>query len=91
MALKSPDFRSTTLLLNVRGCHHETISRKELYRQKIGNREIVGFGLTGEPSYIDWHSFPFPSIRFREFGPELTVLEQNNNLAKNPIRRPLSY
>ncbi|XP_033214521.1 cytochrome c oxidase subunit 4 isoform 1, mitochondrial-like [Belonocnema kinseyi] len=76
MALKSPDFGSTAKLLNVRGCHHETFSRKEIYQKKIGNREIVGFGLTGEPSYIDWHSFPFPSIRFRKFGPELKALRE---------------
>ena len=32
----------------------------------IGKREVVGYGNTGEPNYIDHVNYPFPAIRFRE-------------------------
>lgn len=41
---------------------------------KIGNREIVGFGLNGEPSYIDRLERPMPAIRFKENTPDIQVL-----------------
>lgn len=56
--------------------HHEEekLSYEDHYRAKVGNRELIAFGLNGTPSYIDVFYRPFPSIRFREFGPELMVL-----------------
>ena len=74
---KSLDFRSTKFILGVRRCHAQHVCYKEYYRRKHGNREIVGYGINGTPSYYDWQTYPFPAIRFREFGPELTVLKQN--------------
>jgi len=32
----------------------------------IGSREVVGFGLNGEPLYCDTLHAPFPAIRFKE-------------------------
>ncbi|KAG1683581.1 Cytochrome c oxidase subunit 4 isoform 2, mitochondrial [Nymphon striatum] len=32
----------------------------------IGNREVVGFGLNGEPSYLDRTDAPMPAIRYKE-------------------------
>ncbi|KAB0805106.1 hypothetical protein PPYR_02076 [Photinus pyralis] len=34
------------------------------YRSRIGNREVVGYGMNGEPVYFDRPDFPFPSIRY---------------------------
>lgn len=39
----------------------------------IGNREIVGYGLNGEPQYIDRVDFPMPSIRYKESTPDIMV------------------
>ena len=41
---------------------------------KIGNREIVGFGLNGSPSYLDRLERPMPAIRFKENTPEIQVI-----------------
>ena len=39
----------------------------------IGTREVVGFGVTGDATYIDdWH-YPFPAIRFKEDKGEIIV------------------
>lgn len=38
-----------------------------------GNRELVGHGINGTPSYIDCEDYPFPAIRYRECTPELMV------------------
>lgn len=42
----------------------------------IGNREIVGFGLNGQPVYIDAHDFPFPAIRWKEPTSEINALRE---------------
>lgn len=68
-------FQKIPLMLSVRdssGCEEE-ITFEERIRARIGNREIVAYGLNGSPSYIDLNYCPCPSIRFREFGPELMV------------------
>lgn len=46
------------------------------YRVKIGNREIVGYGLNGDPAYVDHIMFPFPAIRFRETTPDVQAIQQ---------------
>ncbi|UYV83723.1 COX4I1, partial [Cordylochernes scorpioides] len=43
---------------------------------RIGNREVVGFGLNGSPSYIDHIDFPYPAIRFKEDDAELKKLRE---------------
>ncbi|XP_012271489.1 cytochrome c oxidase subunit 4 isoform 1, mitochondrial-like [Orussus abietinus] len=45
-------------------------------RAKIGNREVVGFGMNGEYSYIDRCDFPFPAIRYRECTPDFMALRE---------------
>lgn len=42
-------------------------------RALIGNREIVGYGFNGEPTYIDRSDYPMPAIRWKEPTPEITV------------------
>ncbi|XP_034947294.1 cytochrome c oxidase subunit 4 isoform 1, mitochondrial-like [Chelonus insularis] len=46
------------------------------WRHKIGNREIVGYGVNGEPTYLDLFDYPFPAVRFREITPDLQVLKE---------------
>ncbi|XP_055347983.1 cytochrome c oxidase subunit 4 isoform 1, mitochondrial-like [Paramacrobiotus metropolitanus] len=36
------------------------------YREFIGNREIVGYGWAGVPTYGDSYIWPYPAVRFRE-------------------------
>jgi len=36
------------------------------YRHKIGKREIVGYGHSGEPGYADSIIWPYPACRFKE-------------------------
>ena len=39
----------------------------------IGKREVVGYGMTGEETYIDNVHFPFPAIRFKEDDAQISV------------------
>ena len=43
---------------------------------RIGNREIVGYGLKGRPEYFDMVMFPCPSSRWEADTPETAVLRQ---------------
>ncbi|KAK8748682.1 hypothetical protein OTU49_015943 [Cherax quadricarinatus] len=43
---------------------------------KIGNRDVVGFGMNGTPSYIDRVDFPMPAIRFKENTPDIQALRE---------------
>ncbi|KAI1285300.1 Mitochondrial cytochrome c oxidase subunit [Halotydeus destructor] len=45
-------------------------------RGKIGEREVVGFGINGEYSYADRMDFPCPAIRFKEVKGELAQLRE---------------
>lgn len=44
------------------------------YTEKIGKREIVGYGCNGLPVYIDRTDYPMPAIRFKEDTPEILVI-----------------
>jgi hypothetical protein len=45
-------------------------------RGKIGQREVVGYGLTGAYDYFDRMDFPYPAIRFREVKGDLVGLKE---------------
>jgi len=45
-------------------------------RNKIGTREVVGFGVNGEYSYNDRMDFPCPAIRFKEVKGDLVSLKE---------------
>ncbi|KAH9515682.1 hypothetical protein Btru_011730 [Bulinus truncatus] len=49
---------------------------KEEIHPKIGNREIVGFGINGMATYVDRCEFPCPAIRFKEDTPEVLKLRE---------------
>merc|ERR1719250_534178 len=52
------------------------IAGQTLAQQKvdIGSREIVGYGVNGEVTYIDSVMAPFPAIRFKEDKGEIAAL-----------------
>lgn len=43
---------------------------------KIGSREVVGYGWSGEPVYYDRVDYPFPAIRWQEPTPQIQALRQ---------------
>lgn len=57
--------------------HHavSAFNQAEVY-PRIGNREIVGFGRNGEPSYFDSPDCPCPAVRWREDTPEIKALRE---------------
>jgi hypothetical protein len=55
----------------VRGAHHHAVT--DHVKDRIGNREVVGFGINGQPTYIDRVDFPMPAIRYKEVTPDLQV------------------
>nr|ABV60336.1 cytochrome c oxidase subunit IV [Lutzomyia longipalpis] len=43
---------------------------------KIGKREVVGYGWSGEPVYYDRVDYPFPAIRWQEPTPQIQALRE---------------
>lgn len=48
-------------------------TENEIYKDKIGTREIVGYGFNGVPNYADRLDYPLPAIRWKEETPEIKV------------------
>ena len=42
----------------------------------LGNREIVGYGWNGTPTYMDRPEYPAPAIRFKEDTKEILALRE---------------
>lgn len=40
---------------------------------RVGNRDVVGFGYNGEPTYLDRVDFPCPAIRWKENTSDIMV------------------
>jgi cytochrome c oxidase subunit 4 len=51
-------------------------SLRDKYYPKLGNRDIVGYGWNGIPTYMDRLEFPCPPVRFRENTPEFMALRE---------------
>lgn len=49
---------------------------RDEYYPKVGNRDIVGFGVNGSPIYEDIPEFPCPAVRFRENSSEIMALRE---------------
>ncbi|XP_029048462.1 cytochrome c oxidase subunit 4 isoform 1, mitochondrial-like [Osmia bicornis bicornis] len=47
-----------------------------VFPDKIGNRDIVGNGYNGEPTYLDRVDFPMPAIRFKANTPDVMALRE---------------
>ncbi|XP_044744926.1 cytochrome c oxidase subunit 4 isoform 1, mitochondrial-like [Coccinella septempunctata] len=46
------------------------------YLKDIGQREIVGYGINGNPVYTDRTDFPMPAIRYKEPTPDMMSLRE---------------
>ena len=55
--------------------HGAVVDRQVAY-PRIGSREIVGFGRTGEPEYFDANDLPLPSVRWAEDSAEIKKLRE---------------
>ncbi|ERL90347.1 cytochrome c oxidase subunit 4 isoform 1, mitochondrial [Dendroctonus ponderosae] len=69
--------------LFIKHCQIAHISEQE--RNLIGNREIVGFGMNGQPVYVDAHDYPFPAIRWKETTTELQALHEKEKCDWNEL------
>ncbi|RXG50957.1 cytochrome c oxidase subunit 4 isoform 2, mitochondrial [Armadillidium vulgare] len=56
--------------------HSVAAAMAGMTKEKIGSREIVGFGLNGQPNYFDKLDIPMPAIRFKEITPDIQVLRE---------------
>merc|ERR1711926_11822 len=64
----------TPMVTQIRGAHdHHAV--EDPVKVAIGNREIVGFGMNGQPNYLDRVDFPMPAIRYKEMTPDIQVLK----------------
>jgi len=45
-------------------------------RSKIGNRDVVGYGIKGEYIYVDHLMNPLPAIRYKENTPDVVALRE---------------
>lgn len=59
--------------LRVRKVPFGAASNYQFTKAIIGNREVVGFGINGEPNYVDRSDFPLPAIRWQETTPDIQV------------------
>jgi cytochrome c oxidase subunit 4 len=51
-------------------------TQRDKYYPKLGNRDIVGYGWNGYPTYIDRQEFPCPPVRFRENSADVVALRE---------------
>ncbi|XP_012221014.1 cytochrome c oxidase subunit 4 isoform 1, mitochondrial [Linepithema humile] len=56
-------------IIQIQKCRIMTVDR-------IGNRDVVGFGYNGEPVYVDRVDFPCPAIRWKENTPDVMALRE---------------
>ncbi|KAI8433036.1 hypothetical protein MSG28_013903, partial [Choristoneura fumiferana] len=63
--------KSTLAPWSARVCHASIHGRC-----RIGNRDVVGYGVNGSANYRDDAHFPFPSVRFKENTKDICGLRQ---------------
>ena len=56
--------------------NQEIAAKQAIFHSRIGKREIVSYGLNGQPQYFDHPSCPLPSIRWQADTPELLKLKE---------------
>lgn len=49
-------------------------NRTQYWRERVGYREMVGYGANGFPIYFDTPNFPFPALRYKEITGDLQAL-----------------
>lgn len=60
-----------------------TGARSVSYAEKIGKREIVGYGVNGLPVYVDRVDYPMPAIRFKEDTADVLVSLGHSTFKRN--------
>ncbi|CAH8584435.1 unnamed protein product [Schistosoma turkestanicum] len=68
--------KATTATVSPKGSCSVLSPLEQKFYPHIGNREIVGFGVNGNPMYYDDITNPYPSIRFRNHTPEIAKLRE---------------
>lgn len=68
------NFRALTALARCAPKNSQQIRFFHELQNKIGKREVVGYGCNSEPIYIDATDFPMPAIRFKEVTPDIQVI-----------------
>ncbi|XP_050421289.1 cytochrome c oxidase subunit 4 isoform 2, mitochondrial-like [Adelges cooleyi] len=48
----------------------------QVREDRIVGRDIVGYGINGDPMYFDNITWPFPSVRFKKNTPEILALRE---------------
>jgi len=66
----------------------------QVREDKIVGRDVVGYGLNGEPQYFDSLTYPFPSVRFLKNTPDILVrysyaARRPNHILEFRRRRPV--
>lgn len=54
---------------------HHQIDLSQVHN-RVGKREIVGFGINGRPQYFDHPPYPMPPVRWQADSPELAQLRE---------------
>lgn len=62
-------FKGRLIPLGSAGAHNEVVAPE-------GNREMVGFGINGQPMYMDRVDFPMPALRWKEETPDVLALRE---------------
>lgn len=52
------------------------VEARDKYYPKLGDRDIVGFGYNGYPTYYDKTDFPCPAVRFGENTAEIMAIRE---------------
>lgn len=73
VALRHQPAASSSMMI-VRAAHGGVNAHLAEKMEKLGNRDVVGFGWNGEPTYYDRPDFPMPAIRFKENTPDVLVI-----------------
>ncbi|ENN71500.1 hypothetical protein HUJ04_013296 [Dendroctonus ponderosae] len=68
--------KSRQVWKSIRCMGHMVGKRDQYWLDRIGSREIVGYGLNGQPCYADWADFPFPAIKWKETTPDIQSLNE---------------
>lgn len=66
----------TRALSTTSACKSDIIEGREKFYPKIGNRDIVGFGYNGHPTYYDKTDYPCPAVRYGENTPEIMAIRK---------------
>ncbi|XP_017777484.1 PREDICTED: cytochrome c oxidase subunit 4 isoform 1, mitochondrial-like [Nicrophorus vespilloides] len=74
LALSARSIKARPVPLGAAGAHSNPAL--DATRAMIGNREIVGYGMNGQPHYYDRSDIPLPAIRWKEATADIKCLRE---------------